>query len=366
MSTATMSTATTSLAGATTAPAPEKDARPAEDPAAKPRSGAVDLVRVLGIVAVVAGHTLPSPETRTLLYSWHVPLFFVLAGYFWSPHRTLGRELVTRFRTLLRPMLTWLVLIGAVFVVLDLQLEDTTWQRLAAPLADGENSAMPFTTFWFVAVLFFSAVLLRMLWRLPRPVTWAVAGVGLILSVTAGSQLANTPLSVGSAVPCVTFLAVGVIVKTLRPRVARPALVGAALLAVSAALVITGATRPLDIKQGDFGTPVLSTLVAVAISFGLVLVAEALFRTAPPVVGRVATVLACGGFLVVLTHPLVLWLLKTFGPPLPSWLLFALCLLIPWAVALAALTTRASAWLTGVEPAVSSPSYRSAAPPSGR
>lgn len=358
MSTTTMSTTTMSTAEATTAPAPE--------PAAKPRSGAVDLVRVLGIVAVVAGHTLVSSTTRTLLYSWHVPLFFVLAGYFWSPHRTLGRELLTRFRTLLRPMLTWLVLIGAVFVILDLQLEDATWQRLAAPLADGENSALPFTTFWFVMVLFSSAVLLRMLWLLPRPVTWAVAGVGLILSVTAGPQLANTPLSVGSTVPCVSFLALGVIARALRPRIARPALVGAALLAVSATLVVTGVTRPLDIKQGDFGTPVLSTMVAVAISFGLVLAAEALFRKAPPRVGRVVTVLAYSGFMVVLTHPLVLWLMKTYGPPVPNVLLFALCLLIPWAVALAALATRASAWLTGVEPAVSSPSCTSAAPPSGR
>ncbi|QNE36417.1 acyltransferase family protein [Leifsonia shinshuensis] len=318
--------------------------------ARKPRSGAIDVVRVLGIVAVVAGHTLPFPIVRTLLYSWHVPLFFVLAGYFWSPSRSLTQELTTRTRTLLRPMVTWSVLIGVVFVVVDLQFESSTWQRLAGPLTDGENSAMPFTTFWFVTALFFSAVFLRLLWRLPRMVVWAVAGVGLVLSFTVGPLLAATPLSVGSAVPCVAFLALGIVAKRLRPRVTRPGLLGGGLLAVSAALVLSGVALPLDIKQGDYGTPVLSALVAVAISFGLVLTAEWLCERLPESVGRIATVLACGGFAVVLAHPVILWAMTRFGPPVPDWMLFALCLLIPWAVALGALRTRASAWLTGSEP----------------
>lgn len=318
-------------------------------PPSKPRSGAIDLVRILGIVAVVAGHTMPFPFVRTLVYSWHVPLFFVLAGYFWSPQRTVSRELTTRTRTLLRPLLTWLLLIGALFVVVDMPLEDNTWQRLAGPLTNGENSAMPFTTFWFVTALFFSVVLLRVLWRLPRLMTWAVAAVGLLLSFTVGPQLASTPLSVGSAVPCIAFLALGIVARTLRPLVTRPGLVGAGLLAVSGALVATGIALPLDIKQGDYGTPAVSDLVAVAISFGLVLTAEKLCEHLPARFGRVATVLSYGGFMVVLTHPVILWAMSAFGPPVPSWVLFALCLLIPWAAALVALRSRASTWLTGAE-----------------
>lgn len=319
-------------------------------PAQRRRSGAVDLVRVVGIVAVVAGHTLPFPIVRTALYSWHVPLFFVLAGYFWSPDRTITRELVTRARTLLRPMLTWLVLIGTVFALVDPQLEDTTWQRLAGPLVNGENSAMPFTTFWFVTALFFSAVLLRLLWRLPRAVTVAVAAGGLVLSFTVGPQLAATPLSVGSTVPCVTFLALGILARRVRPHLARPGLLGGCLLLASAVLVVTGIALPLDIKQGDYGTPVLSDLVAVAISFGLVLTAERLCQRLPDSVGRTVTVLAYGGFMVVLMHPLILWAMRQFAPEVPSWMLFALCLLVPWAMALGALRTRASVWLTGAEP----------------
>lgn len=56
--------------------------------------------------------------------------------------------------------------------------------------------------------------------------------------------------------------------------------------------------------------------------------------------------------MVVLTHPLVLWLMLTFAPPIPSWLLFAICTVVPWAAALAALRSPASNWLTGSNPAV--------------
>ncbi|MEY9953951.1 acyltransferase family protein [Leifsonia sp. EB34] len=315
----------------------------------EPRSGAVDLVRVLGITAVVAGHTLPFPFVRTLVYSWHVPVFFFLAGYFWSTHRALSREAATRMRTLLRPMLTWLVLIGVVFVLVDTHLEPDTWQRLAGPLTDGENSAMPFTTFWFVIVLFSSVLLLRLVWRLPRTIMWAVTGTALLLSLIAGPQLANTPLSVGSALPCTAFLALGYAARTVRPRISRPGLLGCALLVVSTLLVATGVALPLDIKQGDYGTPALSVLASVMISFGLVLTCEKLCEHLPAAVGRVATVLSYGGFMVVLTHPLVLWALTALAPPLPSWITFSLCLLVPWVLALCALRTRLSAWLTGVD-----------------
>ena len=322
--------------------------RRSSPPQSKARSGAADSVRVLGILAVVAGHTLAWPIVRPLLYSWHVPLFFFLAGYFWSSDRPLRQEVSARTRSLLRPLIAWFVLIGIPFVLLDATMEDNTWARLAVPFVNGQRSAMPYTTFWFAAVLFFSAVILRGLWTLPKPVIWSVAACGLIVSFTAGPQLARTPLSIGSALPCIVFLTLGAVARTLRPRIRRAGRVGLGLLLVSAVSAGVGFTLPLDVKQGDFGTPVISTVVAVAISFGLVLVAEALFEHLPPTAGRIATNLSYAGFMVILTHPLILWLMRTFGPPVPDWLLFAICLTIPWAAALAVLRSPVSGWLTGV------------------
>lgn len=308
-----------------------------------PRSGAIDAVRVLGIVAVVAGHTLNTPLVRPLFFTWHVPLFFFLAGYFWSD-ATIKEDLAKRVRSLGRPYLTWLLIIAIPFVLLDGQI---TTDRLLGPFYDGTHSAMPYTTFWFVSALFFTVILLRCLQRLPLLVRWAIAIAGLSLGYLVGSSLAQTPLSIGSALPCLCFVLSGMLAARLRPRIRRPGIVGIALLVIAVALIASGLASPLDIKVGNYGTPVISVLVAVSISVALVLVMEALFRYLPGQVGHAATRLATAGFAVVLSHPLILWLMLKFFPAVPDWGVFALAVVVPWIVGLIFLRTPASPWLTG-------------------
>ncbi|MCU1526204.1 MAG: acyltransferase 3, partial [Microbacteriaceae bacterium] len=88
-------------------------------------------------------------------------------------------------------------------------------------------------------------------------------------------------------------------------------------------------------------------LVAVSISFALVLVMEALFRHLPEAVGNGVTRLATAGFTVVLSHPLILWLMLKFFPAVPDWGIFCIAVVVPWIVGLISLRTAASPWLTG-------------------
>lgn len=321
------------------------------------RSGAIDAVRVIGVAAVVAGHSLAIPAVRPLVYSWHVPLFFFLAGYFWSADRPVVVELRARTRTLARPYAAWWILIALVFVPLDATRESTTAIRLLGPFVNGELSAMPYTTFWFVSALFATVMLLRILWMLPRAIVWAVAIAGSICGTLFGDVLAQTPLAIGSALPCLIFLMLGTLARPLRARITRPGVVGVVLLIISTVLVASKISAPLDIKQGNYGTPVVSVLTAVAISFGLVLVAESLFARVAASRHSVldwwlnagATRLAYAGLAVVLMHPLVLWLMLRFAPPVPNWLVFVVTLIVPWVIGVAVLRTSASPWLTGVE-----------------
>ncbi|GAB3806636.1 acyltransferase family protein [Humibacter antri] len=317
------------------------------------RSGAIDAVRVAGILAVIAGHTLGTPLVRPLLYTWHVPLFFILAGFFWAPHRPFAVELRKRSRTLLLPYGVWFVLIAIPFLTLDPLLESTTWQRLLLPFWNGQRSAMPYTTFWFIGVLFMCCLLLRLLWRAPRYVVWAVAVLAAAAGWLFGPQLAETPFSIGSALPCLIYLMLGWAFRRLHDRMITPqrltraVLISLGALAVVAGSVVSGVSRPVDIKQGDYGTPALSTISAVVIACTLVLVAEWVFTRLPRRASLVATVLACGGFMVVLVHPVVLWVMQHFVPPTPDWFVFAICALVPWTAALIVVRTPFAGWLSG-------------------
>lgn len=311
------------------------------------RSGAIDAVRVVGITAVVAGHSLNSPLVRPLLFSWHVPLFFFLAGYLWNARGDVRHEISKRARTLGRPWITWILLSGSVYILVERAHGRESAARLVEPIVDGQRSPMPYTTLWFVSALFFTVVLLRLLWRLPRSVLAIIALGGLLLGSVAGDMLASTPLAAGSAVSCLPFVLLGSFAAHVRASIRHPLVVALALLASAAALIGTGLAAPLDIKKGDYGTPGISALAAVAVSFGLVLSAEVIFNRLPGWVSLAATGLSRAGFTVVLLHPLIIWLVLGFLWPAPAWVIFGLALSISWAIGLLASRTPISPWLTG-------------------
>lgn len=314
----------------------------------RPRSAAIDAVRVLGLVAVVTGHAFAEPAVRATLYPWHVPVFFFLTGYLWTAGRGLGDEVRKRARTLLAPYLAWLLLAGAFTTALRAEAGSPPSAGVFGEmLLGGTFVESPLYTFWFATALLFAALLLRVLERLPGWVPWAVAAAGLVAVYAAPHVVAGVPLSLGVAVPSLTFLLLGTVAKRLRPRIGRPLLTGVVLLAVGAALVATGASHPVDVKQGDFGTVLLSPLVAGALSFGLVLVAETVVPALGERFGRAIVLLASGGLLVMFVHPVVLWALRNDSAH-GSWVIYVTALVVPWVIAIGLRHTPLSPWLLGV------------------
>lgn len=301
------------------------------------RSAAIDAVRVLGVAAVVAGHVWADavPMVRALLYSWHVPVFFVLSGYLatQAPVTLLARR---RAISLLLPYVTWLALITALFPG-------------AVPLPDlllgGAYLPRPYSAFWFVTALFVAVILAALLERFPIGWQWASAGVLLLVAYLVGPGLAQVPLAAAVGASCVVFVLAGRWLRRVRDRVDRPLLVGMIAVAGGLLLAVTGVVRPLELKGADFGTPVASVLVAVMISFGLILVAEAALRGLGARASGVVTRIALGGFMVVLTHAAVLYAIGYDGTD-PARAFF-LSLFLPWTVALIVLVTPAALPLTG-------------------
>lgn len=300
------------------------------------RSGAIDLVRLIAVAAIVAGHAFSREVTGELLYTWHVPVFFILSGYLWKPGRALRTELQRRWRSLGRPYVLWLALLTIIMATMGF---DDALDRVAGGAYGGGVAGMPYITLWFVSTLFFTALLFRLIERLPLPARWLLALAGAGAGWAWGPALSDTPLGVGMALTCLIYLLIGDGLRRVRERLRHPAVLGVLLIAVSAVLVGTGVSRLIDVKQGQYGTPVLSLAVSAAISTGLILVAESVVR--PGRFSRLCTVLALPLLTVVLMHPIFLW---TPWPPAAT---FAVGVLIPLAIGLLAMRTRAAPWFTG-------------------
>lgn len=316
-------------------------------PAARPtRSGGLDAVRILGVLAVVAGHVWASSDpVRATVFPWHVPVFFFLTGYLWRSRRSVAAESEKRFRTLGVPYLLWmLVLLAAYSTVAAVSGSFSLVDDWTILLGTG-TSSRPFTTFWFLGSLLFVAVIYRLISHLPLWAQGAIAVVGAVAGTLFGGPLSNTPFFIGTACYCLVFVVAGVAARRLEPAVRRPVLLGAAMLVASAGAILLGVDF-VDLKSGHLGTPVLGLLLAVAISWGLVLVAEAVFDRLPQRVSDVATLLAVPAIVVVLLHPTMLWILQT--PPEGRLLDYVLCVAVPWALGLLIVRTPLSEYLAGV------------------
>ncbi|WP_229072328.1 acyltransferase family protein [Actinoplanes sp. DH11] len=316
-----------------------------------PRSAALDAVRVLAILAVVAGHLPYRPAwLPPTVYAWHVPIFFLLTGYLWRYGRPVSDEINRRWLSIGRPYVTWLVLLGVPFLVIaclilgEYDLGDQIRRTLTLV---GANRL--FTTFWFLAALFFAAVLARLLEAAPRSASWAVGVFGLLAAYLTGKSLSSLPLWIGLALPSLFFILVGQEFKRLRPRVPAPLVTGLLVIAAGAALVATGVAETVDMKYARLGTPVLGVLVAVLIGAGLVLVAEQLTPAVPAVVQRFVIAIAQSGLVVVLIHPAIIWALSTWT----DWrmpLYYTVLVLTSWTIAfLLSRIPVLAGWLVGVD-----------------
>ncbi|WP_181034925.1 acyltransferase family protein [Arthrobacter sp. B0490] len=302
------------------------------------RSGAIDGLRVLAVVGVVAGHVWSGPLVDAGLYTWHVPAFFLLSGYLWKAREPGTRgasvtEAKKRFGTIMTPFFAWLVVTLIVHVAIHRYRGTLTPEAVILPLLGGSLNAGPFGAYWFMPALFLSAVLFRVLERATLVLRIVlIAGLAIITDLFQ-EVLAPLPMSLGVAGGALVFMLAGQGLQHLRSRVEAPIRVGAVCLAAGAAPVIAGVSAPLDMKYGELGTPVLGVAVAVLIGVGLLLMLEGLFPLLPGWVHAVSGRLAAGCLMVVLTHTYVLWLLDVPDAE-RSYRVLVLALVLPWAVAL--------------------------------
>ncbi|MDR1393108.1 MAG: acyltransferase family protein [Bifidobacteriaceae bacterium] len=308
------------------------------------RSAGLDLVRVVGVVAIVAGHSLRG-WTYPWLFTWHVPVFFVLSGYLWHDQRTWREELHRRANSLLLPYATWLVFNCLVwFGVLAIQGQAAprdAWWRV---LAGGAYLGYPPNAFWFVTSLFVAALVMRAAWNVRPALAWLVGLAGVTWATLAPNQVRAVPEAAGIALAGVGFMCLGLGLRQASEwlRHALPTALATCLagLAGLAGLLAGGfgLVRNVDMKQGELGTPVASFLVAAVISAGLIVVCQSLEGLFPAWLARMISRLAQAALPVVLTHCLVLWCFFRVGQPTDSGLALSLALVIPFGLGLA-LTT---------------------------
>ena len=128
----------------------------------------IDIAKGIGILLVALAHadvTLFSPYLHRLIYSFHMPLFFFLSGYFFNPEISFFALLKKRFHTILKPYLVTIFLIYMISLSFTNMRFATAIGRIAKSLyATGHY--IDWVQLWFLPSLFITSLFSFLLYRL--------------------------------------------------------------------------------------------------------------------------------------------------------------------------------------------------------
>lgn len=149
----------------------------------------IDIAKAYGIIAVVFGHAMASGSTTNIIYWWHMPLFFIIGGFFLKPINAAKLEHWKRFfnKRIYRDLLIYFTA-GIGLILLYSILYNKDWDylinHLSRLLVGGRTLNLYTSTFWFVNVYLISitAVTLLISTVKSRITQLIIVGTGLFLS----------------------------------------------------------------------------------------------------------------------------------------------------------------------------------------
>lgn len=181
----------------------------------------IDNARAFGIMLVVLGHAWLDSAAVTIIYAFHMPLFFFISGALWRPGVTQEgwrAFLAKQFRTLLVPylffgLISWVIMLAARQVLVPSGEVSSSLVDSLAPLAYGAGRRLREIngTLWFFTALFVTNVYYFVLARLPNRALQIIIATVVALAALAYRQHHNDvlPWNLDVAAVALAFLVVG-------------------------------------------------------------------------------------------------------------------------------------------------------------
>lgn len=121
------------------------------------RENWIDIIKGLGIVCVVAGHTLVGTISEAI-YIFHMPLFFFISGYLYKRRDNFRQYFNDKLIYLIIPYFAFLLLIYLPFSIPVIAKSEYSKKVILRALLEitvgGRALSGPVTVFWFITCLF--------------------------------------------------------------------------------------------------------------------------------------------------------------------------------------------------------------------
>ncbi|WP_421672468.1 acyltransferase family protein [Raoultella terrigena] len=227
----------------------------------------VDTLKGIGIILVVAGHIFGS-YISGFIYLFHMPLFFFLAGYLYSP-KPLKQYLKNKSSNLLIPYSKYLLFFTATsttYMILNHDSISMILKSVIKSLYGGNLLTGWMGVFWFITVFFITQQLFNFsIVKLGIKKTSAIAIISLTLSYIASQFIkATTPLNIIVTLHAFPFMCLGYLFKTYKIKVNTMVVILTCVICIwffSSHKV----EMKFDMKQSLYGIPFISFITALAL-----------------------------------------------------------------------------------------------------
>lgn len=186
----------------------------------KQRLDYFDVAKGIGIILVIVGHSTLLPWLAAVIYSFHMPLFFIISGYFLSREKSTMEVMRSRFRQFALPfaVASTAILLWWIWQTPSKELSLLLVLRLIGSIVYASGGTIDFFNFellpigalWFIPGLLVTIFYVKFALSRKLPCLWVVTGTTAGLAV---SQYIWLPLSICSGLMFAVYMYTGVLLR---------------------------------------------------------------------------------------------------------------------------------------------------------
>lgn len=170
-----------------------------------------DILKGIGILLVILGHTGISGLPYIYIYAFHMPLFFFVSGCFYKKY-SMAEFFERKAKSLLLPWISFAILYLLTNIVLGYFSFGNFGESVSFYLASlsllNEDCRSLFRTIWFLVSLFEVSLIYAFLDKLASFAKWCVVSICWILGYLSSGHV-DIPLFLDTSLSCVIYYHIG-------------------------------------------------------------------------------------------------------------------------------------------------------------
>lgn len=286
------------------------------------RNISVDIARGIAIIAVVLGHVGISAINR-VVFTFHLPIFWLITGYFTKEGESLPLVIKKRFRTLLVPYYTSCLIIIITSCVLqilkghpELIFDRLKFWGFATLYGAGDQYSEPFViigigAIWFLLASFWGNIFLNLVLKM-KPVHRIFAVGTLFVLGYYTRVICWFPMSIQAGCCSVFFMYMGYLVKEIQPvyeRASDELKISLFMISLGAWINFMMQFQSFWLVHSDIGRGILDVIGSLCACYVLMIICKEVEKRLR-ILGRCLAYLGRNSIIMLLAH----WMELSFFP----------------------------------------------------